>query len=531
MIRVKNMRKICAVTFILALAAGFVFPVQAMTIEDTIANARNNNSTLINYFYDDAKAAGLGIKGSYFADTTDPKDDLFWIINTPAGYDTFAPENALALKAFSTRKRVENDGTMNDWAKDIASDIFGPSGSLKRTIAVPVGYLFSAKQGDSTAIPNVNNYRFALAQFMIMEAMGEYATTFQDDSVINDFSNFYTAVCNNFRGNLSYSPNPPEPSDMVIWQSCMYKPGTGGDFFAATSALGHDWTYPLANVSFWAAIGFARMGLASRGTTADAENFFTKTSAGGVSEVQSFGDNCTAMAEASMLYPEMWCYNPVYGLYAEYWTTPTPDVFRLETQALAILACSRLYQATQKQFYLERVDSLLASINKYFMVGASVGVMQVDLSTPGTAGRSTLITGYSNALLAMALGDLFQVTNDYEYARLCQDIVAFFNTYMFQTTGTVQGYIEFLDVMTLKWTIPPGYTVNSTKFISTNSMLLCANEMVIQSNKTFWDLYAFWIIIGALIAVGVIVVIVLVNRRGAVGTKLSKTVRGLISEA
>ncbi len=538
MIRVKNMRKICAVTFILALAAGFVFPVQAMTIEDTIANARNNNSTLINYFFDDAKAAGLGIKGSYFADATDPKDNLFWIINSPSGYDTFAPENALALKAFSTRKRVENDGTMNDWAKDIASDIFGPSGSLKRTIEVPVGYLFSAKQGDSTAIPNVNNYRFALAQFMIMEAMGEYATTFQDDSVINDFSNFYAAVCNNFRGNLSYGAhNPTTPSDMVIWQSCMYKPGSGGDFFASDTDLisgSHNWTAPLTNVSFWAAIGFARMSIASRGTTADTANFFTKASPDRDPEVQSFGDNCTAMAEASMLYPEMWCFDAEYGLYKEKWLSETPKLFLLETQALAILACSRLYQATQKQLYLDRVDNLLASITKYFIVGAvGAGVMQVDLSIPGTAVRSTLINGYSNALLAMALGDLFQVTNDYDYARLCQDIVAFFNTYMLHSSGTttIKGYVEFLDATTLKWTIPPGYTVNSTKFISTNSMLLCANEMVVQSNKSFWDLYSFWIIIGVLIAVGVIVVIVLINRRGAVGTKLSKTVRGLISEA
>jgi hypothetical protein len=55
--------------------------------------------------------------------------------------------------------------------------------------------------------------------------------------------------------------------------------------------------------------------------------------------------------------------------------------------------------------------------------------------------------------------------------------------------------------------------------------------MVFQANKTFWDLYAFWIIIGAIVAAGVIVVVILVRRRGAVGTKLSKTVRGLITEA
>ncbi len=528
MIRVKTTRKLFAAMFTLALAAGFVFPAYGVTIKNTIANARDYSGYLLNDFYDNAKPSGLGLKGSYFEDGADNKDDLFWIINPIAETDFFAPENALALKAFSARKRVDNDGTMVDWAKDIETDVLGTAGKLKRQINAPQGYLFSKKQGDLTASPSFTDVRFALAQFMIMEARGEYATTFQDDSVISDLQGMYGAVYNTFRGNFSYSNNPTVPKEMLLWSSCVVREGTSQSFHAAdTDPKGHDWSYPLTNVSLWAAIGFARLGIASRSTTADSEGFGKSGN-----EVQSFGDNCTAVAEASMLYPELYGYDAAYGLYREHWKDNSSKLFYLATQALGILACSRLYQATQKQFYLERADSLIASIAKYFFVGAAgAGVETVDLSVPGTATRAGVIEGYSNALLAMALGDLFQVTNDYDYARLCQDIVAFFNTYMWEAAGEVDGYVEYLNATSLAWIIHPGYASNKTKFITTNSMLLFANEIVIQSNKSFWDLYAFWIIIGAIVAIGVIVVIILINRRGAVGTKLSKRVRGLITEA
>ncbi len=528
--RVKITRKIFAAMFVLALTACFVVPAYGVTIKNTIANARDYSSNLIQDFFDNAKEASLGIIGSYFEEATGTatQDDQFWKIIEPETADNFAPENALALKAFSARKQVDNDGQMVDWARDIASDIFGTAGALKRQVAAPQGYLFSEKQGDSGANPLFTDYRFGLAQFMAMEAMGEFATTFQDDSVLSDLKNMYNAIYFNYRGNYSYSWNPPapQPLDMLVWASCLQKEGTTDSYQTEMDPKGHIWRYPLTNVSFWAAIGFARLGIASRDTTADTENFFTKGS-----EVQSFGDNCTAVAEASMLYPELLCFNPEYGLYREHWSDNS-EIFELSTQALAILACSRLYQATQKQFYLERADSLIASIAKYFFIGAAgAGVMSVDLSLPGTAIRAGVIGGYSNALLAMALGDLFRVTNEYDYARLCQDIVAFFDTYMWQANVPVEGYVEFVNASTLQWMVFPGYQSNNTKFITTNSMLLFANEMVIQSNKSFWDLYSLWIIIGAIAAVGIIVVIILINRRGAVGTKLSKTVRGLITEA
>ncbi len=525
------LRKICAAMFTLALAASFLFPVQAVTIQNTIATAKDNNSTLINYFFQGrAKENSLGILGSYFGAGLTPEDDPFWTISASGvPVDNYAPENAIALKAFAVRKRVTNEGTMNDWARDVAQDIFGSSGTLARQTGSLSGYLFSKKQSLAAANPNFQNFQFAIAQFMTMEALGDYATTFQDDAVISDLQGLYTSIWDVFRGNFSYAPNPSEPkSSMVVWSSCVQLSLPATTFGTASDPLGHVWAYPLTNVSFWAAIGFARMALTSRGTTEDEANFWG---------TQTFGDNCTAVAEASMLYPELYCYDPEYGLYAEYWRDyDTSQVFNLRTQALGVLACSRLYQATQKQFYLQRADTLLASIAKYFVVGAAGGgVMSVDLSIAGDAKRAGVIDGYSNSLLAMALGDLFQVTGEYRYARLCQDIVAFFNTYMAQLTGgesAVKGYVEFLNATTLQWMKYGVFNVvNSTKFISTNSMMLYANEMVIQANKSFWDLYSLWIIIGALIAVGVIVVVILVNRRGAVGTKLSKTVRGLITEA
>ncbi len=528
MIRVTMLRKICTVLFTLSLAAGFLLPVHAATVENTITNAKANNTTLIEQFFTGhAKDNELGILGSYFDTGIDAQDDPAWPISGSATTDVYAAENALALMAFTARKQVQNDGTMNDWAKDIAIDIFGASGALAQN-GVPSGYAYSENQLDTGANPDFTEYRFAIAQFMSMEALGKYATTFQDDSIISRLDEIYNGVYFTYLCNSSYTLNfPAEPKgQMATWFSCVRKGGEHG-YVSIDDPLNHDWSYPLTNVSLWAAIGFARMGLASRGTTADEENFFTKGS-----EVQSFGDNCTAVAEASMLYPEIWCYNPTYGLYAEHWEDDT-DVFQLSTQALAILACSRLYQATQKQFYLERADSLLASIAKYFFVGAlSAGVSSVDFKTiPGTANRSTLIDGYSNAMLAMGLGDLFQVTGNYEYARLCTDIVAFFNTYMMDNTKEVKGYDEFLDATTFQLTGYGDYSEKTTKFIATNSMLLFANEMVIEANKSFWDLYALWIIIGAIVAAGVIVVVILVRRRGAVGTKLSKTVRGLITEA
>lgn len=532
MIRAKSTRKIFIAMFTLALTVSFVCPVYAVSVENTIANARDYNSNLISNFYDKAKESSLGIVGSYFEEASGitPKDDIFWVITTdPNAADNYAPENALALKAFCARKQVENDNMMVDWSKDISSDMFGLSGALGRQQGAPQGYLYSRKQGDSEANFDFSTYRFGLPQFMIMEAMGEYAMTFQDDSVTADLKNMYNAVWNTYRGNYSWGGNNPTgPAEMLIWSSCLVKGGGGltSSFATGTDPKGHIWQYPLTTNSFWAAIGFARLGLASRDTTADTDAFFTTAT-----DSQSFGDNCSAIADASMLYPELLCFNPEYGLYAEDWQDIS-EVFKLSTQALAILACSRLYQATKKQFYLERADGLIASIAKYFFVGsAGAGAMEVDLSIPGIADRSDVIDGYSNSFLAMALGDLFRVTNDYKYARLCQDIVTFFNTHMWQSGATIKGYCEYLNSSTMQWMVYPGYSSNNTKLISTNSMLLFANEMVIQSNKSFWDLYSFWIIIGAIVAVAVIIVIILVNRRGAVGTKLSKTVRGLITEA
>ncbi|HMF31555.1 MAG TPA: hypothetical protein VKK79_09080, partial [Candidatus Lokiarchaeia archaeon] len=232
-------------------------------------------------------------------------------------------------------------------------------------------------------------------------------------------------------------------------------------------------------------------------------------------------------ADGCMVYPDVYCYTPFYGLYKDSWSDTSG--YHLDTQALALLAFSRLYQATQKEEYITRADALINAIMQYFFVGG----LGAGADSFSSGVRSTWINGSSNAMLAMALGDLYKSTGDSKYSGLCQDIATFMNKYMWEDAGNIKGYCEYFNATSLSRASDPNNpeaTANA-KLMSTNAMMMYANEMVMYANRSFWDIYGFWVIVGSVLLIAIIAIVILVSRRRTVGTKLSKTVKGLISEA
>jgi hypothetical protein len=108
------------------------------------------------------------------------------------------------------------------------------------------------------------------------------------------------------------------------------------------------------------------------------------------------------------------------------------------------------------------------------------------------------------------------------------------NQNMWYSGSSTKGYCEYFNVTSLARLPETIYGSNfdaNTMFVSTNCMMMFANEMIIWANRSFWDIWGLWIIVGSVMLIAIIAIVILVNRRRNVGTKLSKTVKGLISEA
>ncbi len=210
--------------------------------------------------------------------------------------------------------------------------------------------------------------------------------------------------------------------------------------------------------------------------------------------------------------------------------------YSLGTQALAILACARLYSATHKALYLSRAQLLLDNLDQIFFISGLGGYLTMYNSTvifereQGIA----LMQGSSNSMLAYAVIELYGASGNVDHLGLAEVIMNFmWNKLRFESSSKLyDGFVEFCQNGPGKtaYQYDPEYSAK-TRLIKTNAWVLYTNEQIAYHNRSFWQKYMWYFIYGGIGFVALIFVIWLIGRlRGGGSVKVPKVVKGLLED-
>ncbi|MHA1730585.1 MAG: hypothetical protein ACTSU5_01510 [Promethearchaeota archaeon] len=249
----------------------------------------------------------------------------------------------------------------------------------------------------------------------------------------------------------------------------------------------------------------------------------------------ALGSDAIEVAEAAMSAIDARCWDPEVGMYREY--AQDSDNFELETQATAMVACARLFAITNKVSYITRAQVLLSSINRYMMVQGLGGAIDTyDKTAPLEAKQqnTAVLRGWTNAMLAYACVELYDLTGKPEFADTAKVVVNFMwnNLFFSSPDKSIQGFVEYTrntdPNQKIAYSPVPGKELQ--RYTKTNALILYVNEKIAYFTRSLWEKYMWWFIgaIGGVVIV--VVVIVLVSRRSRMGTKLPKVVKGLIGD-
>jgi hypothetical protein len=269
--------------------------------------------------------------------------------------------------------------------------------------------------------------------------------------------------------------------------------------------------YCYSNASLWAIIGMLKFGLSIRGTTSDSlQNYFSNSVTRAKVVIQFLEDYSFYNGSGFIEYP----YQPLIG----------EKEFKLETQILGALAYTRLYQATEEQFYLDKAEAMIDYIVRSFVTTGTVGGAIHEYST-STGEKSVIKYGYENALFAYVLLNLFTATGEAEVAHLRRaEEIAYFmneNLYKLSTNGDIAGYVEKLTNNTI---------ISDRRLHTTQSLMLWVNEEIMFHERPWFIKYLWWIIIGVVAVLVTVFIIIGVKKKKDIGRKLPKLVKGLVED-
>jgi len=354
--------------------------------------------------------------------------------------------------------------------------------------------------GDVDAFLNPDNLYYTEHQGIALEFLSLGYEYSKDQALLQNLINLYNAM-----PRFKASGSALYGKDGAYWRALVLD--TDGQ---KKTGAGYDYCY--ANASFWAIIGMLNFGETVKGSTADQNHNFSGTSVlRSKQTIQFLEDFCFYNGSGFREYP-----------YAE--LVEPEDKFVFNTQVLAVLAYTRLYQATNEQAYLDKANMMVEYIiTKNFLRTGDVGgyVSYISASNPMDVSHTRL--GYDNALYAYTLINLYAATGetDIRHLRRAEEIAHFMNTHLYQRTsdGALVGYCETL----VNNTISGAY-----RYFVTNALMLIVNEEIIYHERPWFIRYLLWIIIGSIAIAVIIGIVIAVKKKGQVGKKLPKLVKGLV---
>ncbi len=433
------------------------------------------------YFQDRVQGGGFvgtGIKGA------NP-------LNSPFIY---IPPNAMALAALYTRYVRSGNANCKTWADS------GPKTALG---ALGDNMLMNEELTDADGTYNIY---LTTDQGIALEFMSLSYDHSGDQVVLSRLENIFTSL-----RHFESSASEQYGKDGAYWRAIKQHPST---FVISKYEPNSDYYYCYANASFWAIIGMCKFAISVKGTTID--------------NLEGHSSNAITRSEQVIQFLEDYCYFNGSGFVEYPYSQLIGDkVFKVETQILAALAYTRLYQATQTQSYLDKANMMIEQIiTKSFLTTGTIGGVITEIDTE-TGYPSVLKEAYENALLAYTLINLYAASGetDIEHLRRAEEIAYFLNEYLYDVTedGAIAGYLEELN----NGTVLPSMDV---RLHTTQSLMMIVNEEIMFHERPWFIKYLWWEIIGAIVVAAVIFIAIGVKKKKDVGRKLPKLVKGLVED-
>ncbi len=427
------------------------------------------------------------------------------IFDTGSGSNIYTFENLVAIAALATRSTLSDNGEAQTLA---ISDSWGAikthtqnQGSGSKVFG------FVVKDKDLSAeeqLPKLTYLQGAAMEFL--------STAYRQ----SQYGEIATKVNSLYAEMKAYQSNDTvgyNGDSRGFWTAVLGKTADGGLKYIEPNDP--DYIYLQASVNFWVIAGIANA-YRSLGGTGNA-----------------LGDEAIETAESAMAFVDSVCWDTSMGLYREY--RGKADEFKLETQALALLACARLFIITKKITYINRAEVLLSSIDRYFLIsglGGAVDKYNVLTSFTERQQSEAVLSGWSNSLLAYACMELYEARQKSVFSDVAKNIINFmWNRLLYVVEGSaLGGLVEYTQNTPEKAAYNQIAGREYRRYTKTNALALYVNEKIAYYTRSFFEIYMWWIIGGIGVAVIIVIVSILVSRRRRIGTKLPKVVKGLIGD-
>ncbi|MHA1293210.1 MAG: glycoside hydrolase family 76 protein [Promethearchaeota archaeon] len=439
----------------------------------------------------DVKQINVDIQEKYFKDeVSGGLEGIGTYEGSKIGKDTnvYAKTNAMALCAFYTRYSKSGNAECDDWAEN---EILPAIQNLE--------------SNDKIERDDLSGVFYTADQGMVLEFLSVGYDESQNQEMLTLMEKIYSSIPE-FEANETMGYNGYEGA---YWRAI----NEDGIKYQRANTF---YKYCFANDSLWALIGMLKFGISVKGLTIDKDEGYSESSVEIAEDIIEFlEDDCFHNGSGFLEYPE--AQN----------VAPDEKKFYMSTQALAVLAYTRLYEATEEQVYLDKAKMMVEYIiTKNFLdTGKHGGV--VSWISFATGEKSNTKRGYDNALYAYALMNLYEVMGetDQSYLRRAEEIVVFMNDELYYESkdGEILGYAEIL----VDNSIPENREY--LKF-ATNSLMMFVNEHVMWHERPWYIKYMLWLIIGAIVIAAIVFIAILVRRKRNIGRKLPKMVKGLVED-
>ena len=440
-----------------------------------------------------ATDTNVKLQEKYFKDRVDGKGflgiGLDGSSNIPGVQDPYVAPNTIGYAAFYTRYVRSGNAETKSWAD---SDVYPLVSGL-----ISGGGGLSAPDAFWDSIDSVY---YTASQGMALEFMSLGYDLSKDQEMLQILENNYNAL-------------------PAFQASASEQYGHEGAYWVALDANGDKKTgggfdYCYTNASLWAIIGMIKFGLVIKGLTDDLTHNFSATS--------------ITRAKAAIQFVESKCFYNGSGFMEYPYADLLGGVYTFNTQVLALLAYTRLYEATSEQSYLDKANMMIEYIiTKNFLRTGTLGGCVSYYNSQNPNDVSLYKLGYDNALYAYALIQLYEAQGetDLRPLRRAEEIIDFMNKALYkETSGAILvGYCEYLVNDTLA-----AAPFDDYRFYITNALMLLVNEEIIFYNRPWFIKYLWGLVIGGIVIIVIIAVAVGVKRKKNVGRKLPKMIKGLV---
>mgnify|MGYP006280928807 FL=1 len=390
-------------------------------------------------------------------------------------------ENSLATAAFYTRYGLSGNTKTEEWGENTFAEINSLKTSSKITREEEEGIFYTIDQAMALEFLSI-----AYSQSQNQEITNLLETVY---SSLNDFEANETVGYNGFQN--------------AFWRAIdskgnKYRPNDAGYKFCYT------------NISLWVISGMLTFGQEVKGTVVDSEEDYSGTSITKAKKIIEFvEDYCFLNGTGFLEYP-----------FAN--MTLTNKNYYFNTQALAVLAYTRLYETTEEQAYLDKANMLVEYIiPAYYLDTGDKGGCVSSISL-ATGEKSDIKYGYDNALYIYALLKLYDATNEQTYLQRAEEIALFMNENLYTESddGVLVGYNEYF--------VDGEVVSEDMRYWKTNALMMLVNEEIMWAERPWYVKYMWFLIIGAIVILAIIGIIILIRRRNRVFKKGAEFAEGIL---